>query len=190
MNASDIKAALRAEMRSQRMKLSAAERELFSCKLVQNVLSWEIYKKARHVMIYYPAAGEIDLLGLTKAAEGKTFLLPKTGENFTMAVGEYKGGELVSGKYGILEPKESLTGAEIDLVLAPAVACDRFGVRLGQGGGYYDRFLREIRESGRKTVFAAAVYDFQLVNSLRAEPHDVMMDYLATPSGIYAAGKY
>ncbi len=187
MNTTDAKADLRARMRSLRTSLSAAERELFSCKLAQNVLSWEIYKKARHVMIYYPTAGEVDLLSLTKAADGKTFFLPKIGDNFAMAAGEYAGGELVRGKHGIWEPREDSPGAEIDLVLAPAVACNKFGVRLGQGGGYYDRFLHKMREKGKKVVFAAAVYDFQLVGGLPAEPHDVMMDYVISPSGIIAA---
>ncbi|MGI5899039.1 MAG: 5-formyltetrahydrofolate cyclo-ligase [Christensenellales bacterium] len=193
MKISKIKADIRKNIRQQRVDLSAAERELFSCKLVQNVLSWEIYKRAGAVMIYYPMSGEIDLLELTRTSGGKRFFMPITGENFTMTVGEYSGGGLIRGlirgSHGIWEPQESSHDADIDLVLAPAVACDRLGTRLGQGGGYYDRFLRRMKESGKSgknVVFAATVYDFQMMDILPAEPHDMKMDYVVTPSGIFS----
>ncbi len=56
--------------------------------------------------------------------------------------------QLQQGQYGITEPKATLptlSPAQADLVLVPAIACDRQGYRLGYGGGYYDRLLSQWR---------------------------------------------
>lgn len=68
--------------------------------------------------------------------------------------------------------------ADVDLVLVPSVAVDRTGVRLGRGGGSYDRALA--RTSAR-TV--ALLHDGELVDVLPAEPHDVRVGWVVTPSG-------
>lgn len=65
------------------------------------------------------------------------------------------------------------------LFLTPAVACDRRGVRLGRGGGFYDRLLaRENR------AVAAIVYACQLTESLPREPHDRMVGFAVTEEDI------
>jgi len=65
------------------------------------------------------------------------------------------------------------------LVLTPAVACDRSGVRLGRGGGFYDRMLAR---SGKAAV--AVVYACQLAESLPREPHDCKVGFAVTEKGV------
>jgi 5-formyltetrahydrofolate cyclo-ligase len=91
-------------------------------------------------------------------------------------------GRLVPGPRGLLEPAGPRLGVDAvagcDLVLVPALAVDAAGVRLGRGGGSYDRALR--RATGRAV---ALLYDGELVDRLPAEAHDVPVDAVVTPSG-------
>jgi len=83
-------------------------------------------------------------------------------------------------KYGIPEPEgEGADPAIIDLVLLPAIACDAFGNRVGFGAGCYDRFLKRTG-----AVKAAVIHDFQLLDRVPGEGHDVRMDYVITPSRV------
>lgn len=83
---------------------------------------------------------------------------------------------------GLLEPPElrlpESALAEANLVLVPALAVDHHGVRLGRGGGFYDRSL-----AGRDphTLLIALVRDTELLNELPSEPHDVRMTHAVTP---------
>lgn len=98
--------------------------------------------------------------------------------------GEYRPGTLSHGRWGLLEPPgpwlpaSALTDAS--LVLVPALAVDRCGVRLGRGQGFYDRSLPGRNPRAR---LIAVVRDNELVEQLPAEPHDVPMSHALTPRG-------
>ena len=59
----------------------------------------------------------------------------------------------------------------------PGLAFDRRGNRVGYGGGYYDKYLSQIKEESNKIVVA---YDFQIVNNIRHENHDIKVNYIIT----------
>ena len=84
----------------------------------------------------------------------------------------------VVGLSTALELKRRLPAA--DVVVVPALAVDRGGVRLGRGGGYYDRALRHVRPDAR---LVALVFDDELVDALPVEPHDRRVTAVVTPSG-------
>ena len=94
--------------------------------------------------------------------------------------------DLVSGKYGIREPRPELKAADPDYVrkhivfVTPAVACTCRGVRLGRGGGFYDRMLEM---AGREAV--GVIYSCQMADELPVEPHDRPLDFVVTESGVY-----
>jgi 5-formyltetrahydrofolate cyclo-ligase len=96
--------------------------------------------------------------------------------------GDYRPGHLVSARFGLLEPTEpwlpATALAEAGLVLVPALAVDRTGVRLGRGRGFYDRSL--INRAPRARL-AAVVRDAEVVDELPQEPHDVRMTHALTP---------
>ena len=98
--------------------------------------------------------------------------------------GEYRPGALVAGPFGLLEPAEPALPptavGEATVILVPALAVDRGGVRLGRGGGYYDRSL-PLRAVGARLV--AVVRDDEIVDELPSEPHDVRMTHALTPAG-------
>jgi 5-formyltetrahydrofolate cyclo-ligase len=96
--------------------------------------------------------------------------------------GEYRRGGLTRGRWGLLEPAEpwlpESTLAHASLVIVPALAVDRRGVRLGRGRGFYDRSLTGRDPNAR---LAAVVRDAELVDELPADPHDVPMTHALTP---------
>jgi len=122
-------------------------------------------------------------------------LLPVTrtgddGQPLPLLWGEYVPGALVSGRFDLLEPAEPVLGSETvglaSVVLVPALAVDRRGVRLGRGGGYYDRSLSLCRPDAR---LIAVVRDEEIVDELPSEAHDVRMTHALTPrQGVVALG--
>ena len=89
--------------------------------------------------------------------------------------------DLEKGLYGILQPKEltnnSIPLEDIDTVIVPGVAFDHDHNRLGRGGGYYDRFLKEI-PTGIPSIGLA--FDFQIVDFLPISEHDVPVSKVLT----------
>jgi 5-formyltetrahydrofolate cyclo-ligase len=120
-------------------------------------------------------------------------LLPVTrsgadGEALALLWGVYVPGALVAARFGLLEPAEpwlpSSAVAEADMVLVPALAVDRNGVRLGRGGGFYDRSLALCRPGAR---LVAVLRDEEVVDELPSEAHDVRMTHVLTPKhGLFA----
>jgi 5-formyltetrahydrofolate cyclo-ligase len=148
---------------------------------------------ARIVALYMPIRGELDtgrLLALAWA-EGKRVLLPRCvvgrrGELELVAC--ENAGELGPGAYGILEPLPSLSAVDLEdpaqaphLLVAPCLAVDRRGYRLGYGGGYYDRLL--CRPELQASVCIGLVYAMQLVPSLPVESWDARLHGACTEEG-------
>ncbi len=102
--------------------------------------------------------------------------------------GEYHPGALVSARSGLLEPAQPWLPADsiaaATVMLVPALAVDRTGVRLGRGAGFYDRSLPLADPAAR---LVAVVRDAEFVDWLPAEPHDVLMTHVLTPNGGLAA---
>ena len=95
--------------------------------------------------------------------------------------------QLAPGRWNILEPREQLRmssdghvpASEIDVVIVPGVAFTCRGERLGNGGGYYDRFLP--RTAARRI---AVGFDCQLCAELPIDQHDLPMDVVVTQSRV------
>jgi 5-formyltetrahydrofolate cyclo-ligase len=107
-------------------------------------------------------------------------VVPGDGSELSWAVDT---GRLAPGRFGLLEPVGPRLGptaiGAAEVVVVPAVAVDRTGVRLGRGGGYYDRALRHVRPDAR---LVALVFDDELVDELPVEPHDKRVTAVVTPS--------
>jgi 5-formyltetrahydrofolate cyclo-ligase len=163
--------------RTQRDSLSATARDL-----IQRQSAWQ---QARTVLFYWPLPDELDLWALARTAmlAGKAVGLPRHNP----AVDEYEPravrsleDDLMAGKYGIPEPKEScalLLLKRLDLILVPGVAFDRHGRRLGRGKGYYDRLLRNL--SGIKCGVA---FDEQVISEVPVAAHDKYVNCILTPT--------
>lgn len=133
------------------------------------------YKQAKNIMIFYPMRDEVNLLSLTKDRT-KRFYLPKIeGENLLCCpYGE--GDELCLSSFKTYEPvSEACDKGMIDFVVVPALCCDKNNYRLGYGGGFYDRFLKDFR--GEKAVCLPPEL---IVETVYPEAHDVPVDLVIT----------
>ena len=112
---------------------------------------------------------------------GVTCCLPSVrGPNQSLAFLTWRPGmPLTEGRFEILEPGKDASVAVPDIVLTPLLAFDRRGYRLGYGGGYYDRTLRELRKQG--TVRAVGFgYAFQEIDQVPVAETDERLDWVVT----------
>lgn len=158
----------------------------------------EAVGQAETVAAYLPIGtepGSPEMLDVL-ARRCATVLLPvvrtgPAGEHLPLQWGRYIPGRLRAGRFGLREPDEpwlpAAALADVQVVLVPALAVDRRGVRLGRGGGFYDRSLPLCRPGTR---LVAVVRDCEVIDALTAEPHDVRMTHALTPSrGLIALGE-
>lgn len=89
--------------------------------------------------------------------------------------------DLQTANFGIPEPAQSAAIIVPALLLVPVVAVTRTGVRLGQGGGFYDRTLAALRAQA-PTIAIGLAWDVQLADALPADPWDAALDWIATPT--------
>jgi 5-formyltetrahydrofolate cyclo-ligase len=138
---------------------------------------------AGHVPIAEEPGGADLLPALATAAR---LLLPVLLPDLDLDWARYEG-DLVPGGRGLREPPGPRLGvaaiADAELIVAPAVAVDRRGIRLGRGGGSYDRALA--RATGR---VIAVLYPDDLVDEVPTEPHDRPVDAVLTPDGLWTVG--
>ena len=176
------KSALRRKFSALRKSIDCETRQQYDAAICAAICELECFKEAEYIAAYIAFGGEVDLSGLFG---GKQLLLPrfveKAGVYELVAVPDIRR-NLLPGKYGILEPAPELPAADPEtvasrvLILTPAVSCDRSGMRLGRGGGYYDRLL-----SGVKIPPVATIYSCQLSETpLPGTVHDVRMGYVVT----------
>ena len=134
---------------------------------------------------YLPAGGEIDCgpLALRLMALGADRLLPHVSSEGRMRfLSAPPGGPFEPDASGLPAPPQHAEEKRPDLVVAPLLAFDRFGGRLGQGGGHYDRALAELRRTGPVFVLGLA-FAGQEVDRLDLEPHDQPLDAVLTEAG-------
>jgi 5-formyltetrahydrofolate cyclo-ligase len=146
-----------------------------------------IFRNSRRIGLYLPNDGEMDPLSLLRRAWSmhKLCYLPvldTLGSNRLWFIPYRDGDALKPNRFGIPEPvrptRTRVHASALDLILAPLVAFDRHGQRLGMGGGYYDRslgFLRRRRHWRRPRLYGLA-YEFQKLSRLQVAAWDIGLD--------------
>ena len=180
------KAALRRRLLADRARLSPDQRAAAGRALRDAVLGLPQVQMAGTIAAYYSLASEPDTHGLVYALwkRGGYVLLPLLRPDADLDWASYEGPDsLRPGPRGLAEPAEPPRGtdavARADLVLVPALAVDRGGVRLGRGGGSYDRALARV---GPGVPTIALVYDGELLDEVPADDHDQRVRLVARPS--------
>jgi 5-formyltetrahydrofolate cyclo-ligase len=182
----EAKAALRAQLRDRRAARTDAERAAAGRALAAHADA--VAGRAATVAAFVATKTEPPTLPLLAAlrAHGARVLLPVLREDMDLEWAQFTGeAALCPARLGLREPPGPSLGldaiAYADLILAPALAVDGAGRRLGQGGGSYDRALAR---AGANTPVVAIVFDDELREEpIPVEPHDRPVAGVLTPQG-------
>jgi 5-formyltetrahydrofolate cyclo-ligase len=132
------------------------------------------------ILAFQGVRSEPNTTGLVERleADGHTVLLPRVEGEHLVAVVHHPGDALHEGAFGIAEPDgPAVDPAVVDVVLVPGLAFTSDGRRLGQGGGFYDRFLPLLR-AGCATIGVG--FAEQVVDDLPSEEHDWVLHAVVT----------
>ncbi|HLV73504.1 MAG TPA: 5-formyltetrahydrofolate cyclo-ligase [Vulgatibacteraceae bacterium] len=180
------KSDLRAELLRRRAAMPPDARAAAGRSIRDALLSVPEVEMAGTVAAYVSVGTEPDTHGLLFALwkRGAYVILPRLLPDGDLDWASYEGPDsLVPGPRGCLEPSEPPRGpgavASADVVLVPALATDRTGMRLGRGGGSFDRALARV---GPAILTVALLYDSELLQNVPAEPHDRRVRAAVTPS--------
>lgn len=183
--ARDAKSILRAEIRRSRRARLAAERESATAGLTANLIALVRHRSPALVGCYLSGADEPNTRPFLSwaAANGVEVLVPVSRRDGLLDWVHARGGTEEVGLFGISEMVGDVVPASVfqsvDLLLIPAAAIDRSGMRMGWGRGYFDRALASLAE--QPPVFAV-VFDDELRDAVPSETHDRPVDGVVTPS--------
>ena len=155
-----------------------------------NLIKKHFNKKKITIAGYYPSNYEVNVLKFLAEAYKKNFkiTLPVIKSANRMCFKSWASMEPLSiNKFGILEPKESNREIIPDLIMVPLVAFDKHLNRIGYGKGYYDRYLKKIRNIKKNTIFLGIAYSYQKCGIIPVNRHDFKLDYIFTERGIISS---
>ncbi|MBA6364857.1 5-formyltetrahydrofolate cyclo-ligase [Colwellia sp. BRX8-4] len=190
---------LRQEIRYQRSLLSADQQAEQSLLLSKRLIKEQVVKGVKHIAIYLANDGELNTQPFIDWCwqNNITVYLPVIhpfSKNNLLFLKYAETSILVKNKYGILEPKlnvqDIITVAQLDIIFTPLVAFDRYGNRLGMGGGFYDRTLsawhiQYQQNKHAKPLPVGLAHDCQKVNTIPFESWDIPLPKIITPTTSY-----
>ncbi|MET8943160.1 5-formyltetrahydrofolate cyclo-ligase [Streptomyces sp. NPDC004542] len=186
---------LRREFLTVRARLTPDDVREAAGALAGRALELPELARARTVAAYVSVGSEPGTLALLDAlrARGVRVLLPVLLPDNDLDWGVYAGeGSLArvrhGGKMALAEPSGRRLGPDAvtaaDAVLLPGLAVDTRGMRLGRGGGSYDRVLARLERAGADPALVVLLYDAEVVERVPEEPHDRPVHAAVTPSGV------
>ncbi len=178
---------LRKQMLSQRNGMSDTECQKKSRHVAKRLFETASYKQAQNILVYMHYGSELQTADIIRQAfkDHKHVFVPRV-EGKNMDFYEiHSMADCEEGFHGIPEPKKEClkliwaTGDNDILMILPGLAFDQKGHRLGYGGGYYDRYFERF---GTDYTKVAVGYDFQLIDEVPYEAHDIPIDIFISDS--------
>ncbi|MCZ0754619.1 5-formyltetrahydrofolate cyclo-ligase [Anoxybacillus sp. J5B_2022] len=174
---------IREQMKARLHELTVEEKRAYEEQMVRNLYALPLWQEAQTVALTIAKRHEINTIPMIENAwqTGKTVCVPKCDPaTKTMTFRAIRSfAQLETVYFGLQEPIEALTDevkpAAIDLMVVPGICFSKDGYRIGYGGGYYDRYLQQVK---KPTISLA--YAFQVVDHLPTEPHDLPVDIIIT----------
>lgn len=188
MNLNALKSQIRSSVRMRREALEADEVGRAGEILAENLKEIDdpdfrsAIASARAVALYSAVGGELpcDEAEQFFRENGCRICYPRvTGDRMDFYEVTDRASQMTVGSYDIPEPKmtcEKVDATDIDIMLVPAVAYTEDGMRLGRGGGFYDRWLNGAEAAGHVPFAIGICYDFQVYSALPVEAHDHAVD--------------
>lgn len=177
MNKEDI----RLRIRAHKSLLDDNERRQAARTVFDLLERTAAFMMSESILLYHSLPDELSTLDfIDKWHSRKRFYLPRVN-GLNLEILPYSKSRMHLGAFNIEEPDgdDTTDMSQIDMVVVPAVAYDRRGNRVGRGKGYYDRLLTNTR-----AIKIGVAYNFQLIDEIDADPHDVAVDYVITERGI------
>ena len=182
----DAKRALRAELRERRQLITPQARELAEAGVHAQLDALVAEHGARSISCFLSTTTEPGTRSFVTdaVARGIRVLLPVTRTDglldWAVATAD---GDIAEGMFGLPEPVGELLGPiavnDVDLLVIPAAAVDRRGMRLGWGRGYYDKTIGSMH---RCPPVYAVVFDSELVDDVPSDIHDQPVTGVVTPT--------
>ena len=178
------KSEIRAKIKELKSKLSKSEIQAASSQVKTKIESSLWFKNATHILTYASLPDELGTsLQLIDWMKTKYVYLPRVNDKdleILLAT------ETRIGSFNIEEPigDNIININNIDLIIVPGVAFDYHGTRIGRGKGFYDRLL-----SNSNALKIGIGYDFQVLDKIPSEPHDITMDAIITPNNFILLNK-
>jgi 5-formyltetrahydrofolate cyclo-ligase len=183
-----LKSELRQLARTRLSLFTPEQRRVLSTAAVAQLLALPEFQRAQRILGYLPLKDELDLSPALETAlqSGKTVALPRyipEQDAYCAALVTENFASLSPGAFGILEPSAAaaiMPLNQLDFVLVPGVAFDPSGRRLGRGKGFYDRLLANVNSAD--CIKCGIAVDEQIVIGIPAEPHDISVNLIVTPT--------
>jgi 5-formyltetrahydrofolate cyclo-ligase len=182
-SATASKDALRAEAMARRDTLAVGVREAASVAIAHRASALPEMARAAVVAAYMPIWSEVDPRPIIAWAFQRRLyvVLPAVTGGTTMEFRTHRAdAPLVAGRFGTMMPGAHADVLDPDVIVAPMVAFDRTGTRLGHGRGFYDRAVAQLHAKGIRPTLVGVAFSAQEVADIPAEPHDMRMDIIVT----------
>jgi 5-formyltetrahydrofolate cyclo-ligase len=175
------KAAIRAKGRNVRNSIPANDRAALGRRIEDRLFTLPALRNARTVLVFYSFGSEVPTRGIIDRLlrEGRRVLLPYIEGGDMKAAELRQGEEPEATSYGPKEPPHRVAAdpSEVDLVIAPGMAFDRSGHRVGYGGGNYDRYLDGLGPNATRVGIA---FHVQVLPEVPHGPDDQPVDFVVT----------
>ena len=186
----ELKKDLRKKILNIRNNMSQQDVINKSSLIMNKLVDLDYYKNSNTVFVFMSFNNEVMTTELINRmlSENKRVVIPYTDTKNTVIIpSQLKSMEdLVLSSFGYYEPIyekiKKVDPEEFDLIIAPGVVFDKKLNRIGFGKGYYDRILCNKRNDAKVVAIA---YDFQVLNEVPYESHDIKMDMIITEENIY-----
>lgn len=174
---------IRVEILTKRLKQLPMMKNQRDKRIIETIDSIPEFINAKNILFYIPIHGEVDLTFLfEKYKDQKNFILPrvvKDSKELTLYIIKNLN-DLEEGSFRIPEPKTNLKTTspdQLDCIILPGVAFAPDGHRIGYGQGFFDRMLKKT-----SCLKIGVAYEFQIVENIPEEDHDVPVDRIVTES--------
>lgn len=182
------------QMRTLRKAIAPDKRSSYEAALENRLFSLPAIKRVKCIAAYNPVGSEArfatSLERLYQLEQGPTIAFPIVQSKTSMSFFRFESGEdrsILDNPTKLIEdinPDKHISPEQIDVMLIPGVAFDERGHRLGQGGGFYDRYLPYVRED---CMLIGIAFDEQVVESVPHDGNDMAVNYVITPTRLISA---
>lgn len=189
MNILNNKALLRKQMRDKRRILDSVQKQQNEQVIINHI--WKFLKqwnpKKNQIGLYYPMGSEASIMGLLNNENHHyCFFFPRIINQAMIFLPFISMDDCEKDDKNIPAPKVSMNiKASLDVIFVPLLGFTTDGYRLGQGGGFFDRYIHQNRKGKKKATFIGIGFELQKMQDIPLEAHDEMLDMIITEQTIY-----